>query len=521
MSLRLRLVVLTVALAAVMAVVLSAVELQTLVNSISAEAYDRSYFAGQQVKQFLIDHINQHSEEAGAPATLEETRAQWDSIVAIDMHISKMLLDMTALSRSLFEINVAGANGMILISSNPSHEEAPIQRLEELSAWTAKPWYRRAMDLIKRRPDWEVTVPIGIAGQSEPIYTIQVVNSDVFLRDALLPEFNRLLFVSSGALLGTLLLTVVLTTRTLQPLRRIERTIDRIAQGKFGGGEASHHSRAAKEFRAMESKLNLLGRQLRETHPDPIPQGPSPARQDVDLAIEQIATELDVATRLAAISKITSGVAHEIKNPLNAIVLRLDLLRETLLHELGPPGTELVKEIDLVAKEVHRLDRVVKTFLDFSRPVDVRLQFVDLAALAREVAELMAPQGRLAAVEVTHECSAPAIMRGDADLLKQAILNLVTNGLQATPPGGRLHLVTSSGGGRVRFDINDTGPGIPPQLRDKVFQLYFTTKAKGSGIGLAMTYRAVQLHNGLISYTSEEGRGTTFHLEFPAATQHG
>src|SRR6476661_5499221 len=169
MSLRLRLVLLTVALAGIMAVVLSAVELQTLVNSISAEAYDRSYFAGQQVKQFLIDHINQHSEEAGAPATLEETREQWDSIVAIDTHISKMLLDMTALSRSLFEINVAGANGMILVSSNPSREETAINCLEELSAWMAKPWYRRAMDLVKRWPDWEVTVPIGIAGQTEPI----------------------------------------------------------------------------------------------------------------------------------------------------------------------------------------------------------------------------------------------------------------------------------------------------------------------------------------------------------------
>ena len=73
----------------------------------------------------------------------------------------------------------------------------------------------------------------------------------------------------------------------------------------------------------------------------------------------------------------------------------------------------------------------------------------------------------------------------------------------------------------MQLDVSDTGPGIPPQLRDKVFQLYFTTKAKGSGIGLAMTYRAVQLHNGIISYTSEEGRGTTFHLEFPATTQHG
>src|SRR5262249_32625259 len=150
-------------------------------------------------------------------------------------------------------------------------------------------------------------------------------------------------------------------------------------------------------------------------------------------------------TRLTAISKITGGVAHEIKNPLNAIVLRLDLLRETLLYGQGAePGEDLIKEIDLLSNEVRRLDRVVKTFLDFSKPVEVRLQAVDLAALAREVAELMAPQGRLAGIDVTHGESRPAFMRGDPDILKQAILNLVTNGLDATPRGGKLNLAVST-----------------------------------------------------------------------------
>src|SRR5262249_18722427 len=122
MSLRLRLVLLTVALAALMAVVLSPGWLETLVNSISSEAFDRRYYASQQVKQFLIDRINQRAEEqAHPPATLEETRVQWDRIVSTDDHIAKMLLDSTALSRSLIEINVAAsADGHILVSSNPS-----------------------------------------------------------------------------------------------------------------------------------------------------------------------------------------------------------------------------------------------------------------------------------------------------------------------------------------------------------------------------------------------------------------
>jgi signal transduction histidine kinase len=115
-------------------------------------------------------------------------------------------------------------------------------------------------------------------------------------------------------------------------------------------------------------------------------------------------------------------------------------------------------------------------------------------------------------------------MRGDADLLKQAILNLVTNALEAmkneVKTGGVLHLKVERTGDSVSVEIADNGPGIPPEVRDKVFQLYFTTKERGSGIGLAMTYRAVQLHNGTVDFTSELGRGTTFRLQFPAPVNH-
>ena len=104
-------------------------------------------------------------------------------------------------------------------------------------------------------------------------------------------------------------------------------------------------------------------------------------QHNVETLLERMASQLDVASRLTAISRITGGVAHEIKNPLNAIALHLDLMRE----RLGGPEEELASEIDILSNEVRRLDRVVKTFLDFSRPVDVRLEEVDLAALSREV----------------------------------------------------------------------------------------------------------------------------------------
>ena len=327
-----------------------------------------------------------------------------------------------------------------------------------------------------------------------------------------MPEVQWLAVVSGGALLVSLLLTAIATNWVLRPLRRIEQTIDRIVQGSFqrseepdahgqgvrGGGEQAQPAGRAVSRRAEEATAK---------------------QHNLDQLLERMASQLDVASRLTAISRITGGVAHEIKNPLNAISLRLDLLRA----RLGEPEEELVQEIDILSSEVRRLDRVVKTFLDFSRPVDVQLEEVDLVALAREVADLITPQARLAGVEVQFEPppdAEPLWMRGDADMLKQAILNLVTNALDAMKTGGNLRLRVKRAGDSVALEVADNGPGIPPELRNKVFQLYFTTKAKGSGIGLAMTYRAVQLHNGTIDFTSENGRGTTFHLEFPAVAGH-
>jgi signal transduction histidine kinase len=521
MSLRVRLVLLILVVVALAAVALSAVELQTLVNLLTFDAIERSSLTGQQVSALLRDHIERYSEDYPTPQSLAEVKALWNDIVSDDEQFHKLLLQMMASSRSLRDINVAGENGIILASSDPAAVRTPIKRLQGFETWGKASWYRRTLDLVTRHPDWEITVGLGVGDQDKPIFTIQVVTSSVFLRDALRPQIVSLGWVSGSAIGLSLLLTMLATTRALRPVKRIEDTIDRIAQGSAGGEEPAGgpvpDDRLAKEFRVVESKLNLLGQQFRGAREDA-----SELRHNVDLLLERMASQLDVATRLAAISRLTGGVAHEIKNPLNAIALRLELLRA----RLGEPDQELYGEIDILSREVLRLDRVVKTFLDFSRPLDVHLQDLDLGVLAREVTEFITPQARLAKIHVDFSApSEPAPMRGDTDLLKQAVLNLVTNAMDAMPNGGQLQVRLEKGrvdrgDDKLILEVSDTGSGIPAELRDKVFQLYFTTKPGGSGIGLAMTYRAVQLHNGTISFKSEADSGTTFRLEFPANVRH-
>ena len=236
--------------------------------------------------------------------------------------------------------------------------------------------------------------------------------------------------------------------------------------------------------------------------------------RDLD-SLESINTQLQVSERLAAVGRITAGVAHEVKNPLNSMRLWLENLKESLPPDRDGATAQAVNVLDA---EIDRLDAVVKRFLDFARPMDVRLEPTQLAELLREVLEVAQPQLQRAKVEVAQllPIGIPEVFV-DRDLLKQAVLNLVLNAVDAMPGGGQLQLTLSRRGEVAEITVGDTGKGIPPELRQKVFQLFFTTRPGGSGIGLASTFRIVQLHNGSINFTSEVGRGTTFRIELPLA----
>ncbi|PYT69171.1 MAG: hypothetical protein DMG39_19050 [Acidobacteria bacterium] len=236
--------------------------------------------------------------------------------------------------------------------------------------------------------------------------------------------------------------------------------------------------------------------------------------RDLD-SLESINTQLKVSERLAALGRITAGVAHEVKNPLNSMRLWLENLKESLSYDGDGASQQAVQVLD---KEIDRLDQVVKRFLDFTRPVDVRLEATQLADLLKEVLEIATPQLQKSNIQLAQllPIDVPEAYV-DRALLKQAVLNLVLNAAEAMPNGGQLRLVLSRRGEMAEITVGDTGNGIPPENQQKIFQLFFTTRPGGSGIGLASTFRIVQLHNGSINFTSEVGRGTTFRIELPLA----
>jgi PAS domain S-box-containing protein len=229
-------------------------------------------------------------------------------------------------------------------------------------------------------------------------------------------------------------------------------------------------------------------------------------------SVRRIENELELSRRLAAIGRLTSGVAHEVKNPINAIVVHLEILKNKL-QEVAPDAQ---RHMDIIGNEIRRLDRVVQTLVDFTRPVDLKLGPTDLRKLTEDVALLAGPEALSHNVKLEFTALAPSLpVYVDADLFKQAILNIVLNGVQAMADGGTLKMIARKTESAAIIEISDQGHGIPKEIQDKIFNLYFTTKKAGSGIGLAMTYRVLQLHNGALEFETEQGKGTTFRLQVP------
>ena len=236
----------------------------------------------------------------------------------------------------------------------------------------------------------------------------------------------------------------------------------------------------------------------------------------------QLEQELEVSRRLAAVGRLTAGVGHEVKNPINAMVVHLELLRS----KLGAAGDGrsflggAMRHVEILAGEMERLDRVVQTLADFTRPMELHLSETDLRDVVERVVELTDVEMAEHQVEVRCDLQAVRVW-ADAEMLRQALLNLMLNGMQAMESGGVLRVAVRREQDAAVVEIADEGTGIASELMPKIFDLYFTTKTRGSGIGLAMTYRIVQMHGGAMEVRSstEDGptRGAVFTMRLPLA----
>ena len=218
--------------------------------------------------------------------------------------------------------------------------------------------------------------------------------------------------------------------------------------------------------------------------------------------------------RLSALGNLAATVAHEIRNPLNAISMGLQRLKV----EFQPTDDQeqYSRVTELMLGEVHRLNSIVEQFLSLARPLEIKPEALRVQDVLNELATLVAGEAQQSKVQI--RVVAPLTLpplRADREYLRQTLLNLVLNGLQAMPDGGTLTLKANTSNGNFLISVTDTGIGIAPENRRRIFEPYFTTKAKGSGLGLAIARRIIEAHGGTITLSSETDQGCCFQICLP------
>lgn len=611
LSLKARLHIATMVLVLTLVFFLAGLNLHRSLQQTFRDVQERAQVNTKMMRDFLLQRIDDRAATRHPrPQDLEEMKQLWKKILQEDSLIPQLLQKATASSSLVVDILITGQDGVVLTASNPAHSGGIAPNLPDYLEWQKRPIAERVWEIFTKNQDYVIRIPLAAEGDDQELFTIRIITSNALMREAVSPEVLSIGYISLAAIAASILYALVFSNLTLRPLARIGETIDRIAAGEFSA-DPLRQTGESQEFADLQSKLGVLGRQVRGARqdadqlrgkidqllqrmeevvllfdederlimagrpaerlfqrerselmgmhvqglfPDESPIGASirtavqfrkpltdmlvrhRARSgeeenfllSVDWNADQmlvtlrdaesrkaLASHLDLSSRLAAISRLTGGVAHEIKNPLNAIAINLEVLRSRLSGD----SAEAKTDVDVISREISRLDRVVKTFLNFTRPVEVKLTTMDVGETLREIGKLVEEQATRNGVGMmVFTPTGPVDAWADSDLLKQALLNMVVNGIEAMPGGGTLYLRLLPGAHEIAVEIEDRGPGIPEDAQEKIFQLYFTTKVNGSGIGLAVAYQAIQLMGGTLAMRSQAGHGTMFRIVLPAVT---
>ena len=310
-------------------------------------------------------------------------------------------------------------------------------------------------------------------------------------------------------LVVTLLLTWLVRRLVSDPLERFVEAVRAL-----GGGELSHRvaaGAAGGELGVVATELNRMADRLQDARDELMHE-----------AEERVALErrLRQSEKMAEVGRLATGLAHEIGAPLHVIRGRADLVSRS---DPGPEGRE--RNLRIIVQQIDRISLIVRNLMDYARRREPRRIDVDLVRVARGVVDFVEPEAERAGVRLSLEAPDGAVpLSADPDLLHQVILNLVLNALHAveeTGEGGRVRVKALRAGGDAVLEVEDDGPGVPPELRDRVFDPFFTTKdgRRGTGLGLSVARGIVEDHGGRIAIdvpADGRGRGTCVRVTLPA-----
>ena len=404
-------------------------------------------------------------------------------------------LEAALYSEDVVYAAIVDSSGAVVAHSDPSRVGERLPNGDDLALLTAASGLRqlRSVYQTERMLEWRQPMLLG----DTPFAEMRVGMSTLLIRQSLNTALRPAAFAAIIALLVAIVVAVLLAQVVVRPIHVIRSGLTRLGRGDFG----ATLDLKGDEFKELGDVFASVTNQLKAS----IPEG------------DKRAQLLELSRRVSALGRLTAGVAHEVKNPLNAMTIHLELLKQKLGASAGPDTIDV--HVDVIAREIRRLDDVVQGFLKFARPEELMLRPVSPASLTDEVLKTLAVEANITGVQL-ESVVAPDVpdIEADAGILRQALLNLAKNAVQAMPRGGKLTMACApTKDGRVEIRVADTGEGIAPENLARIFDLYYTTKPSGTGIGLSLVYRTVQLHSGDIDVESTPGVGTTFVIKMPKA----
>ncbi len=452
--------------------------------------------------QFILNQYSQH-------ALVDEIQ---DSSAAISEVLQKSVEDLTSesnveisklseyleevRSKGVNEINIIDPEGEIIDSSDPDKigKRRDFKKLGKEKGLKAVPGGKevRGVTGTMVRP-YKLVVPVIIGDQQLGFVEIDLLLDNI--REIQHENFLRRMAATSAIFALGIALTIFLARHYTHPIHRLAAGVRKVADGDL---TVTIPVDSGDEIGDLAVSFNEMVHQLKER--------------------EELKSRLRDAEHLSTVGQLASGIAHEIRNPLNYINLAIDHLKEEMGTDCAERRGEMIELADKIKEEVRRANYMVVNFMNYGRPLKVRRSQVDYRDLLLRTLPVLA--GRLMEHQVTVRQDLPPdlpCLWVDPELLRTCIINFVSNGAQAMPNGGVITLgaLIDETAGLIQLTFADQGIGITAEDQEKIFQPYFTTKEAGVGLGLAITARIVREHGGSIAVASEPGQGTTFTIALP------
>jgi len=442
-------------------------------------------------EKVLVDLVQNQTEDLSK--ALEISVQQMTSKGQTDQQLLQDYVQRLS-ARGVSEISILSSEWKVLASSNqakvgtrvrPPHHgpKGPLVISGTLG---------RDEEEVSRKSAYNLDIPIIVDDQKQGYIRLHIILDDFA---ALLRAIHRKRSLATSLVfLAGVGASLLLAYRLTSPLKRLSEAAERVSAGNL---DTSIPVERGDEIGRVQSSFNRMIEKLRENR--------------------RLESQLRRAERAGALGRLASAVAHEIRNPLNFVSLSIDHLGADLRPEDPARALKHDETVRAIKEELHRVDAMVGEFLSFGRPGRLRLQSCRVEEILQEVLRLSSPLA--ARHKVTFDCHLPpdlpaAVM--DPEGIRTCLQNLVTNGIQAMPRGGRLAVrVEPEDAEWLCIQVVDEGVGIPSEDRDKIFEPYFSTKEAGVGLGLAITRRIIQDHDGEIEVSSPAGGGTEFKVRLP------